>query len=136
VPDALLGLPVDVTAHGLGDGAGLGVSKDAGGEALRPPAPVHLRAEPSSSGLDIAWVRRSRTGYAWPDEIDAPFGEAQERYRVRLSGSGAVEIETSVPSATFDSTQLIMVGSGPATISVAMVGDRALSRWASIPLTL
>ena len=138
LPDAAIGSAVALTAHGLGDGTGTTIVEAATGEALRPPGPVHVRASLSSGSLDVSWLRRSRAGYAWVDEIDAPLGETLERYRVRLlGGSGSlVEVETSGPVATFDAGQLALAGSGPATISIAQIGDRALSRWATLDIIL
>ena len=137
LPDTAIGGDVSVTAYGVGDGSGTSISGTATGEALRPAGPVHVRASQSGGSLNLSWIRRSRAGYAWADEIDAPVGEAQERYRVRLLGSGGlVEVETAEPAATFDSSQLAAAGPGPATISVAQIGDRALSRWATLAITL
>ena len=135
--DALAGTEVQVTAHGVGDGAGTTVSTIASGEALRPPSPVHLRALMTGGSLVVSWVRRSRAGFAWLDEIEAPLGENSERYRVRLQGSaGSIEVEATSPYVSFDPVQLAAVGPGPGSLSVAQVGDRALSRWSSIPITI
>ena len=137
VPDALLGSTVEVTAFGVGDGGGTDVSRVASGEALRPPSPVHLRGVISGGALDLSWVRRSRSGYAWLDEVDVPVGESVERHRVRLEGSaGSVELETIMPSVTFSSAALSVAGSGPATVCVAQVGERAISRWASLSINI
>jgi hypothetical protein len=137
LPDAMVGAEVQVTAHGVGDGAGTEVSAIAGGEALRPPSPAHLRTTLAGGALAISWVRRSRAGYSWVDEIDSPLGETSERYRVRVEGAaGIVEVETVAPFASFSAAELSAAGSGPATVSVAQVGDRALSRWTSLPITL
>lgn len=82
-------------------------------------------------------MRRSRLGFAWVDEIDAPLGETAERYRLRLHGSaGSLELETTAPSATVTAAELASIGAGAVTVSVAMVGDRALSRWTSLSITL
>jgi hypothetical protein len=137
VPDALIGSIVEVTAHAVGDGAGTSVCTLAGGEALRPPSPVHLRAEISGGALDVAWVRRSRLGYSWVDNVDAALGESAERYRVRVEGSATtIEIEATDATATFDAAQLAALGSGAATISVVMVGDRAVSHAATQSIIL
>jgi hypothetical protein len=137
VPAAMLGGEVGVTAYGVGDGAGTEVTAVASGEALRPPSPVQLLAETSGASLDLSWVRRSRAGYAWLDEIDAPLGESVERYRVRILGTGGtVERDVSAPMASFSPSELAPAGNGPATVSVAQVGDRALSRWTSLSINL
>ena len=137
VPDAMLGSEVGVTAFGVGDGAGTQVVATASGEALRPPSPVHLQAIIAGGSLQASWVRRSRAGYPWLDDIDAPLGESNQRYRVRIEGpAGVVEGETVQPFTSFSAAQLGAAGSGPATIGVRQVGDRSLSRWASVSINL
>jgi hypothetical protein len=137
VPDALLGTQVTVTAHAVGDGDGTSIASIASGEALRPPSPAHLRATISSGALEIVWVRRSRLGYAWVDSVDAPLGETAERYRIRVERASArIELETSEPAATIDAVQLGTLGSGAAEISVVTVGDRAISRAATLTISL
>ncbi|MBB5516544.1 hypothetical protein FHS89_002575 [Rubricella aquisinus] len=74
------------------------------GVGLRPYAPVHLTARNSGATLDLAWVRRTRVeGDLW-DLGDVPLAEEQERYIARLRKDGAVhaEVETTAPSASFD----------------------------------
>ncbi len=138
LPNEAVGMAVQVTALGLGDGSGTSVSALAGGEALRPPNPVHLQIDATGSGgLNVDWVRRSRDGWAWLDEMDAPLGETAERYRVTIeTATASIEQETSVPSAIFTADQLGSLGSGAATAKVAQIGDRALSRPTSAALTL
>ena len=136
VPEAMIG-GVNVTALGVGDGAGTHIAALASGEALRPPSPVHLHANLSGGSLETSWVRRSRAGFSWLDDVDVPLGESVERYRVRLEGgAGSVELEASVPSATFSAAQLGAAGSGPAMVHVSQVGERALSRWASFSIII
>jgi hypothetical protein len=108
------------------------------GESLRPPSPVKLDASLTSSGsVEIRWVRRSRLGWAWLDEMDAPIGEMREQYRVRLVGQlGTVELETVVPHAMVSAPSIAGVGPGAATISVQQIGDRAISRAAVANLVL
>jgi len=137
VPESMFGSEVAVTAHGVGDGTGTSVTAIASGEALRPPSPVHLKAQVIAGTMEVSWVRRSRLGYAWLDEVDAPLGETFERYRVRLEGSaGTATAEVTGASVVFGAGELAVAGSGPATIAVAQVGDRALSRWTTISLNL
>ncbi|RKQ70915.1 putative tail protein [Litorimonas taeanensis] len=66
---------------------------------LRPLSPVHLRAVPNDTGLNISWIRRSREDAdSWVGEI--PLGEAEERYRLRLwSHNNLVQTtETTAPN--------------------------------------
>lgn len=68
------------------------------GQALLPLSPVHISARyDAATGVQMSWVRRSRTGFGWLDGADAPIGEAalsfQITYRV-----GAVTISRDVAS--------------------------------------
>lgn len=135
---SLRGSAVEVRSVHPVDAAVPAVSAIAGGEALRPPSPVHLQALLNASGgIDTSWVRRSRDGWAWLDEIDAPLGEAAESYAVALDGPlGRVEAVTSNPSFTFDAAQVAAAGAGSATLSVQQIGDQAASRAATLALSL
>jgi hypothetical protein len=138
-PEALRAIPftpeqintvADVRALGLGDGSGTVVQALVGGEALRPPSPVHLRVgSDGSDAVAFSWVRRSRSGWAWIDEVDAPLGESRERYRLRLAGgASSLEIETEVPETTIARSAVQALGAAPYEASVMQVGDHAVSR--------
>ena len=136
---AALGAEVSVQARGLGNGATAPiVSRIAGGEALRPPSPVHLTAERrTDNGLDVRWVRRSRSGWGWLDSVDAPIGETTERYRVRLSGTAAaIELDAVTASASLSATDVALLGAGSATVAVSQIGDLAESREATLAILL
>jgi hypothetical protein len=134
---SIRGSTVEVRSARLGD-SDPPVSALAEGEALRPPSPVHLRANPSTGGqLEASWVRRSRHGWAWLDDMDAPLGEARELYRVALDGTlGRIEAETSASAIIFTAAQLAPLGTGSATLAVHQLGDLAPSRAATLPITL
>ena len=85
-----------------GDAMVTQVSAPAGGCALRPLAPVHLRARRSGGAILLEWVRRTRTDGDW-DLVDAPLGEAVEAYRVEiLAGEDVVRsFDVTTPSATY-----------------------------------
>ena len=71
------------------------------GAALRPLSPAHLTATVDGGDIVVKWVRRTRIGGAWADEIDAPLSEASESYRVRvLDATGAVLEEQTVSTQT------------------------------------
>ena len=129
LPGEMVGVAVTAVPNGLGDGASAGVSRVAGGESLRPPAPVGLRASRDAAGLSIGWTRRSRVGWGWIDGIDAPLGEASETYRVRLfQGAVAREWTCSAPSLVVTNAELAAFAGGDAMLAVRQVGDRAASR--------
>jgi hypothetical protein len=111
------------------------VAKLLTGEALRPPAPVHLRVETQANGdKKIRWVRRSRMGWNWLSGVDTPLGEEVEAYRVVLSGTGFDRVaELSAPTFTYSAAEQAQDGSGgPLTLEVAQVGTGGLSRPARV----
>ena len=109
-----------------------------GGESLRPPSPVNLVVVPQDGGgLLLSWTRRSRLGFAWVDDIDAPLGEAREQYRVNLTGSVAsLEIYADQPTVTISAADAAALGSGPVVVEVRQIGDLAASRPAQLSFTL
>ena len=64
------------------------VSGDSLAAALRPLAPVHLRAVRGDDGVTVRWIRRARhDADTWSGEI--PLAEESERYTLDiLSGDG------------------------------------------------
>ena len=107
-------------------------------ESLRPLSPVRVEATIQPNGdLAVGWVRRSRKGLAWIDEVDAPLGETREEYRVTLIGSAAsLDLSTTRPALTIPANALAEAGTGPATIEVRQVGDWAVSRPAVVSISL
>jgi hypothetical protein len=70
--------------------------------ALRPLAPVHLKATRASSGVTFSWIRRTRIdGDSWVGEV--PLGEESEQYAVDiLSGPAVVRsIIVAAPMALY-----------------------------------
>lgn len=105
-------LPVDfaldsVGRSGMARPAGIGdtVVADTGftiaGNALRPLAPVHLRAHHDGGDIIVSWIRRSRSGFVWIDFVDAPIGEDREVYRVDVYLDGRLVRQVDVTSAAF-----------------------------------
>lgn len=107
-------------------------------EGSRPPSPVDLRIEPQPNGdLALSWIRRSRLGFAWVDEIDAPLGETQEQYRVAVTASAnSIELVTDQPTAVVTAEALTDLGAGPAVITVRQIGDFAASKPAQLDVNL
>jgi len=134
-PLAALGSQALVLATGLGDAETEPTATAVTGEALRPPAPVHLRADRRSNGdVAISWVRRSRNGWVWIDGTDAPLGEEREAYRLTLSpGTSTRTIETAEPVFVYTAADRLADGAaGALAIQVVQLGDSAASR----PVTL
>lgn len=130
--DIAIGSPVTVTAAGIGDGPeGVSATANVTGRAVTPLAPVHLRATWMRDTVRLAWTRRSRTGWAWSDGVDAPLGEEDERYVVRIEHAGIVSsVECDRP--LFDITPPIRAALGinaeeSVTASVVQYGAHAPS---------
>jgi hypothetical protein len=135
-PSAALGGEARVMAAGIGDGIeGSVAARTITGEAIRPPSPVHLRAEGAPGGdILISWVRRSRLGWSWSDEAGTPIGEESEAYDLVLTGAGFERmLVLSEPAYLYSAAQQLEDGlAGPLTIRVRQLGTTAPSRPAQI----
>lgn len=97
-------MPLRVVASGRShdDASAMALTVTPDATALKPWAPVHLRAVRQDDGVHLAWIRRSRQdGDGWGVEV--PLGEAAEVYRVEiLSGGVAVRTLTvATPQAVY-----------------------------------
>lgn len=137
-PGGLLGAAVRLLAVGRQDEAeGATASCTLAGEALRPLAPVHLRAERRSNGdIALSWVRRSRSGWVWKSGVDTPLGEEREAYRVDLIGSGlSRSLELASPFFLYPEAQQVADGAaGLVSFHVAQIGTHGSSRATNIQL--
>ncbi len=134
-PLGSLGGEARLLALGLGDPEGVLAIRTVKGEAIRPPPPVHLRAERLANGdLALNWVRRSRSGWVWLSGSDTPLGEESESYRLTLAGEGFERSVTlAVPAYLYGSAEQAADGlSGPLTVEVVQLGTSAPSRPASL----
>lgn len=136
-PPAAIGSDARLLATGLGDAGTVPVARAISGEALRPPAPVHLEAVRRPNGdVAIGWVRRSRSGWLWASGADTPLGEEREAYRLTLAAGPAlraVEIANAFYIYTAED-QLADGASGPISISAVQLGTAAPSRPATLIL--
>jgi hypothetical protein len=98
------------------------------GEGLRPPSPVHLRGSRApGGGLTLAWVRRSRIGWAWLDGADTPLGEEREAYRVTVSaGPEQRTWEAAEPGLEISAAALAGL-TGPLEVEIVQLGTYAAS---------
>jgi hypothetical protein len=133
LPNSCIGAKVEASIN-----SGPDVSIVFSGESLRPPSPINLVAATDSvGGLRLSWTRRSRQGFAWVDEIDAPLGETSEQYRIILTGTaGEADYTVGQPSLTVTPADVADLGSGPAQIEVRQIGDFAASRPTQLTITL
>ena len=138
-PMGVVGATAKIVGQGIGDSPeGVSVLCDVTGEAVRPPAPVHLRAAIDAAGnLHLSWARRSRTGWFWLDGGDAPLAEEQERYEVRLASEVFDRrIETDAPAYLYSAAARQAEGSPAAImVEVVQIGTFARSRHASLTIT-
>lgn len=138
VPDASvqMGAACKVLAIGIGDAVPAEAELSVRGEALLPLSPVHLRrASDGAGGLDVRWVRRSRSGWAWSDGVDAPLGEEAERYRVQVISGEAVlrSFDVSAPHWSYDAA-MREADTAATALSVQQIGTHGLGRAARLPL--
>lgn len=74
------------------DDASTELSAIARADALKPLAPVHIRARRNEAGIVISFIRRTRMGGDSWDSAEVPLNEDFERYRITiLTGSGSVK---------------------------------------------
>jgi len=139
-PSTLLALPVPLSALGaraVAVAAGMGDAPEGveaaclvTGETLRPPSPVHLRAQRKEDGaLAVSWVRRSRAGWDWAGGGDVPIGEERELYRVTIAGGAATRtFELTEPLLNYAAADRQADGIAfPVTIEVRQAGTFAAS---------
>lgn len=130
-PAAAIGTVARIAGVGTGDATAATADAKVTGRALRPPSPVHLRADRLVDGsVRISWTRRSRLGWSWLDGADAPLGEEAERYRLTIDrGSGPLRtIELSAPQHDYRPAEQLSDGaSGAIDIAVVQIGAVAAS---------
>lgn len=135
-----LSLPIWMRGSTLAavDRNGSSASLTFGAESVRPLAPINLAGELQTNGeLILSWTRRSRSGFAWVDEIDAPLGESREEYSVTITGAAnIVQLTAGEPSLLVASPDVSALGAGAATIEVRQVGDWAASRPVQLTIEL
>lgn len=86
-----IGQRLDLRAIGSGDLVPAEASGQIDGRATVPPSPVHGRIVAAENGdLAVSWVRRSRLGWAWPDQSEIALGEEGEAYRLQVATADTV----------------------------------------------
>ncbi|WP_182085607.1 glycoside hydrolase/phage tail family protein [Aureimonas sp. ME7] len=107
--------------HTLDDPAAVRWEGAAGLRWKRPLSPVHLRGRYGTDGLELSWIRRTRSiDDAW-DGVDVPMDEEREAYEVYLTfpnGRHVIE-RVSEPKLRLTSAELAaQMGELSASISV------------------
>lgn len=127
----------DIVALGHADPQPVRSPVSSEGATLRPLSPVRARmSENVDGGLSIAWTRRARGAWSWPDEVEIPLMESREGYEVRFIDADVVAIVWEVPEAHLDidaaTATSLRAKPGPATFEIRQIGDHARS----LPLLL
>jgi hypothetical protein len=97
------------------------------GVALKPYAPVHIRAAWSEGALACTWMRRSRVDADTWASFEVPLGEARELYRLRVRNGAALRTEIMVETAAhvFSAPEVAALGIGPDdTLEIAQISER------------
>ncbi len=79
---------------------------------LRPLSPVHGIAQMIEGGLNLSWIRRTRTGGETWAGIDVPLGEAREFYRAEFVKDDIVitSFESAEPRLSVSAASLQSIG--------------------------
>ncbi|OJY67488.1 MAG: hypothetical protein BGP16_02885 [Sphingobium sp. 66-54] len=136
-----IGQVLDVRAIGSGDPIPAEAARRLDGRGALPLAPVHGRIAVQVNGdLAIRWVRRSRFGWAWPDLGDAPLGEEQEVYLLRvMAGDAALRSWEAIdPFSTYPVAHVaadeVAAAGAPLRIEIVQRGTSGVSRPLILPL--
>ena len=115
-----LQLRVVAAGRDSGDPSALALVATPQATALRPLAPVHVKAKRDASGVTFSWIRRTRIdGDSWFGEV--PLGEDGEQYVVDiLSGTAVLRtLTTAAPTALYAAAdELADFGAVQATLNI------------------
>jgi hypothetical protein len=125
VSNNMIGLPRQYKAITFGGTLSSAGSEDFiyTGVALKPYSPVQvIGTRDDSNNLTIDWIRRTRIGGAWQDNIDVPLNETAEVYEIDImNGSNVARtlVGISTPSAAYSTAQQVTdFGSVQASVTV------------------
>lgn len=112
-----------------GDPTSLSLSATPGTTALRPLAPVHLRARRESGGIVLRWIRRTRIdGDSWAIS-EVPLGEASEAYEIDILDGTTVmrTLSAGAPSVLYAAAdEMADFGAPQASLSVRIAQMSAI----------
>ncbi len=93
--------------YAIGDASYRTVTRAFNGVGLRPLSPVHVTGQQVPSGLQIAWVRRTRIGGDSWEGIEVPLGEDTEAYEADIMNGSAVmrTLSAATPSVLYTTAQ-------------------------------
>ena len=108
------------------------------GATLRPLSPVSMTITATlARAWSIGWIRRSRGGFAWLDNIDAPLAEDTETYRVAvmLDGIAVRQVEVGEPHWVYAAEDFAADGGASAAILTIAVTQLSALAGPGAPLT-
>lgn len=108
-----------------------------GATALRPLAPVHVKAVRQGDGIHLSWIRRTRIdGDSWAAEV--PLGEGAEAYALDiLSGTAVVRSMTCTsPAALYANADELADFGAPQTSLHVRVAQLSSTVGAGVPTEL
>lgn len=133
LPAEAMGKTIRVLAQGVGDAEPGAAEALVSGISVVPPSPVHLRAAAlPGGGAEIAWTRRSRSGWDWIDGVDVPLAEESELYQVAIASSegGDRLAQSDVPRFVLTAEERV----GAVAVTVRQIGAHGLSPPATLIL--
>jgi hypothetical protein len=116
-------LRVIVASRDHADPAAVSLTATPGPTALKPPAPVHLRARRATDGVHLSWRARRRGMGGVTFAARVPLGEASEAYALEiLAGASVVRtLAASSPAALYAAADEIAdFGSAQSSLSVRL----------------
>jgi hypothetical protein len=118
-----LQLRVVAANRDYGDPTALSLEATPQATALKPLAPVHVKAVRGGEGVAFTWIRRTRfDGDSWVGEV--PLGEDSEQYTVDILSGASVRrtIKATAPSAFYAAAdELADFGAVQTNLSVRVV---------------
>jgi hypothetical protein len=119
-----LALRIVAADRNHGDAAAVALDATPSATALRPLAPVHLRATRTVDGVLLTWVRRTRRdGDAW-ELVEVPLGEERESYEVDVLDGATVKrtLAADAPAVLYAAAvELADFGSAQSSLSIRVV---------------
>jgi hypothetical protein len=105
-----------------GDPAAVALTATPGATALKPLAPVHLRARRTGAGVTFTFVRRTRRdGDGW--SVEVPLGEEREAYELDVLSGTTVKrtLVSDAPSMLYTAAdELADFGAAQTSLSVRL----------------
>ena len=134
---------VSVMAVGIADDlAPLLASTAPIGAAIAPFSPVHPSVSHELNGdILVRWIRRSREGWAWRDDVDAAIGEESEQYRITLTPQGgtARSFTEVLPHLVYLASERATdqsAGAAFVTFSISQIGQHGVSAPLSLTIAI